>query len=221
MKRHCDYIGLERSAYLATLFGNHDERWPAPSYIFAEGPGGRHNWAKRNYREIETVAPLSQKLGVDVDASFNSLDDWELVHHLASMIQSGELCGKLAVVAWKHSQIGHLAHKLGCGQLEGCPNDFSGKQFDMIWQLRFVYNFEVAKDVHYHRHMKPGRWQVFGSVLPENFDPLAFSKRSGDYPSGGRTGTNHWLRETDVIEGEVVTENSDNWDEIKPSFVIG
>jgi hypothetical protein len=29
------------------------------------------------------------------------------------------------------------------------------------------------------------KWNVFGSVQPEHFDPLAFSKSVGDYPPGG------------------------------------
>ena len=119
LKKHCDYIGLERSVYLSTLFGDGDERWPAPSYIFAEGPGGRNSRFKRNYREIETVGPLSRKTGVQVDASYNSLTPNDLVNHVADLLKSGDLCGKVAVIAWKHSGIGHLAHKLGCGPVEG------------------------------------------------------------------------------------------------------
>lgn len=29
------------------------------------------------------------------------------------------------------------------------------------------------------------KWNIFGNVQPENFDPLAFSKSVGDYPAGG------------------------------------
>lgn len=119
LKKHCDYIGLERAVYLATLFGDGDERWPAPSYIFSEGPGGRHNTMKRNYREIETVGPLSRKTGVQVDASYNTNTRRDLVDHVAGLLKSGELCGKVAVIVWKHSEIGHLAHKLGCGLSQG------------------------------------------------------------------------------------------------------
>ena len=119
LREHCDYIGLERSVYLASLFGDGDERWPAPSYIFAEGPGGRHSANKRNYREIETVGPLSRKTGVQVDASYDTLTRGDLVNHVATLLKSGELCGKLVVIVWKHSGIARLAHKLGCGHAEG------------------------------------------------------------------------------------------------------
>jgi hypothetical protein len=29
------------------------------------------------------------------------------------------------------------------------------------------------------------KWNIFGTVQAENFDPLAFSKSVGDYPPGG------------------------------------
>ena len=180
LKKHCDYIGLERAVYLASLFGDDDERWPAPSYIFAEGPGGRRNPFKRNYREIETVGPLSRKTGVMVDASYNSMTRYMLVDHVADLLKKGDLCGKLVVITWKHSELGHLARKLGCGPDEGCPLDYHGKNFDLIWQLRFVYNFKVDPDLVRHRHHQDSpTWQVFGTVRPEDFDPLAFSKKRG------------------------------------------
>ena len=68
VREHCAYIGYERSVYLATLFGHdEDSRWPAPSYIFAEGPKDRHNRHKMNFREIETVGPLAEKIGIPID----------------------------------------------------------------------------------------------------------------------------------------------------------
>ena len=69
VREHCDYMGFERSAYLSTLFGNHGERWPAPSYLFALSPDGRHNRRKMNFREIETLGPLANKTGVTIDDS--------------------------------------------------------------------------------------------------------------------------------------------------------
>lgn len=61
------HTGYERSVYLATLFGDGNERWPSPSYIFAESPGFRSAKMKMNFREIETVGPVAQKAGVPVD----------------------------------------------------------------------------------------------------------------------------------------------------------
>jgi hypothetical protein len=224
LKRHCDYIGLERSVYLATLFGDSPgpERWPTPAYIFAEGPGDRNHQSKRNYREIETVAPLSLKTGVPVDASFTSKTTKKLVAHLTKGLKKGDFCGKVVLVAWKHSQIGYLAHHLGCGTMQGCPGDYHGKSFDEVWQLRFVHDFAVSPGFGNHpKHHNTGSgWQVLGSVQPEAFDPLAFSKQLGDYPAGGRTGSSHWLPYAQVIPEMAVTRHGgDDWNEMKPNYV--
>jgi hypothetical protein len=60
VREHCSYPGYERSVYLASLFGDDNERWPAPSAIFAENPRRHKN--KMNFREIELVGPTSEKL---------------------------------------------------------------------------------------------------------------------------------------------------------------
>jgi hypothetical protein len=68
VREHCAHIGFERAVYLATQFGfDKSERWPAPSFIFAEGPGQRRSQRKMNFREMETVGPLADKVGVKVD----------------------------------------------------------------------------------------------------------------------------------------------------------
>jgi hypothetical protein len=60
IREHCSYPGYERSVYLASLFGDGNERWPAPSAIFAENPRRRKD--KMNFREMELVGPTSEKV---------------------------------------------------------------------------------------------------------------------------------------------------------------
>lgn len=36
-------------------------------------------------------------------------------------------------------------------------------------------------------------WQIFGNVEDEGFDPLAFSKKMGDYPNGGKMSGASWM----------------------------
>jgi hypothetical protein len=68
VREHCSYPGYERSVYLASLFGDDNERWPAPSAIFAENPHRHKN--KMNFREIELVGPTSEKLNGAYSTSF-------------------------------------------------------------------------------------------------------------------------------------------------------
>lgn len=125
IREHCSYQGFERSVYLASLFGDGEhDRWPLPSYIFALSPVGRDNARKMNFREIETVEPLATKAGITIDDSYPVHRAAELASEVLTFLQSGQMCGKLTVISWKHSEISHLARKLGCGPFEGCPVSF-------------------------------------------------------------------------------------------------
>ena len=213
IREHCDFVGYERSVFLSTLFGQGNERWPAPSYIFALGPGNRRNHQRMNFREIETVGPLSQKTGVLVDDSFTIKHTKYLAQTLLAILQSGDMCGKVAVISWKHSDIGPLAHELGCGPLNGCPYRYHGKTFDEVWQIKFVHR-DFKHSV--HKSLKLGQspqWKVFGSVQQEGFDPLAFSKLVGDYPPNGNSGKEQpgWRPEAVEIAERTSLQDTDDW----------
>mmetsp|Transcript_57840 Transcript_57840/g.141311 ORF Transcript_57840/g.141311 Transcript_57840/m.141311 type:complete len:520 (+) Transcript_57840:343-1902(+) len=186
LKSHCSFLGYERSVYLAEQFGmNTTDRWPAPSQIYAMKAGGRKH-GNVNYREVETVEPLSRKVGVPINSEYSVKHTSQLAMKLLGQILDGEMCGKVVVVSWKHSDIARLAQHLGCGPLEGCPWDYRGKDFDTVWQIRYAY----AAFYDSRTEQSTYKWNVYGSVQDESFDPLQFSHRVGDYPPGGtRDGT--------------------------------
>jgi hypothetical protein len=179
---HCAYDGFERSYYLSTLFG---DRWPIPYEIYAEHPAERKNPDKQNFREVETVGPTARKFDLPIDSSYSEVRS--LAHSIWNHVESGNLCGRLVIVAWKHTDIPQLGRLLGCGPMQGCPYDYHGKTFDDAWQVKFVYqrwphsenkhHFDNADDI----EESPPSWRVFGSVQPERFDPLAVSYRAGGY----------------------------------------
>jgi hypothetical protein len=219
IREHCAYTGYERSVYLATLFGDdHETRWPTPSYIFALAPGGRNNKSKMNFREIETAGPLAEKSGVKVNYAYDQEDNRPLAKHIHELLHSGELCGKVAFVAWKHSRIGHLAHLLGCGPKQHCPIDFKGTTFDPAWTIQFSYRRLLHSANKGLKIPKHPAWHVSGSVQYENFDPLAFSKRSGDYPRGGRSTGAHWEDRAEMIPERKKSTASSLWMR-KPDFL--
>jgi len=130
IREHCNYysyIGFERAKYISTLFGDDpDARWPAPSYLFALAPGERNNEEVNDWREVETIEPLSNKIGVAINDSLGMKTKNEFAKHLFRMLRSGEMCGKVALVSWKHEvTMSHLAHSLGCGPKDGCPNEWA------------------------------------------------------------------------------------------------
>lgn len=128
------------------------------------------------------------------------------------------MCGKVTLISWKHSQIAHLAHHLGCGPSQGCPVDYHGKSFDDTWHLKFVYDLpdhSASKNLALPNHPE---WLVYGSVQPENFDPLAFSKTAGDYPPGGTKHGARWKKsEVDVPERKTPRDTS-VWRETRVGF---
>ena len=163
-----------------------------------------------NFREIETVGPLAEKSNVTIDDSYTIHHAKQLADNIHTFLRTGEMCGKVALVAWKHSNIGHLAHHLGCGPVQGCPLDYSGRTFDNAWQIKFTYrvsDHSAEKDLELPK--KP-EWEVFGSVQPEGFDPLAFSKKMGDYPSGGTHHGARWKSSAmEIPERTEVTDMTD------------
>jgi hypothetical protein len=209
IREHCSYIGYERAVFLATLFGNKKERWPTPSYLYAENPSWRNNPKKNNFREIETLLPLADKVKVTIDSTFSTISTSGLAKELLGKLSSGEMCGKVAVVSWKHTGIAALANKLGCGPNQGCPFDYPGASFDQAWTIRFVYEKIWHSEHKSGKIPRKARWQVFGSVQAENFDPLHFSKEFGDYPKGGTSHGGRWRGQwADKKETEDVTEEN-------------
>ena len=68
---------------------------------------------------------------------------------------------------------------VGCGPLEGCPVDYKGSEFDQVWQLKYVYRKFPRND----KTPKNPYWRIYGTTQNEGFDPLAYSKKMGDYMS--------------------------------------
>ena len=192
-REHCGYMGNLRSQYIATLFGNTTtDRWPEPSYIFAMAAGERHNDAVNNWREIETVVPLSEKVNVTIDTSFGFPEKKKFVNHLYKMLRKGEMCGKVAVISWKHHDIPDFSHSLGCGPENGCPDSFDENDYETVWELTYSYHKEkyapyVVEDTSRHglKKRRPfgvhPEWFVYGSLQQEGFDYLQFAKSNGSF----------------------------------------
>ena len=140
-REHCGFMGYERSEFLATLFGkSEDTRWPVPSFIFATAPNERHKSEVLNWREIETVEPLSKKFNLTIDQSFGYPEKQNLANHIFTLLRTGEMCGRLAVISWKHHDIPHLTHSLGCGPEQGCPMHYDDMDFDSAWEIKYSFH---------------------------------------------------------------------------------
>jgi len=111
-----------------------------------------------------------------------------------------------------------LAHRLGCGPAQGCPLDYKGRSFDEAWQIKFSYKRpEHSKSKSLTVPSKP-EWNVYGSVQPEGFDPLAFSKRAGDYPSGGTDHGARWKKRQVDFPERTTNKGTAGWKETRVGF---
>lgn len=224
---HCSYIGYERAAHFATLFGSDETaRWPVPAHLFALTPdrGGSH----LNFRQWETLKPLSDQ--IDVVTEIHSRVSLPKVYF--ELLRSGSMCDQVVVVSWKHEFIPELARALGCGPRNGCPDVYPEDDFDQVWQLTYVFHpvlpslpdeDELRKDTNFtsldgedgepvgsdtddsagarfRRELAERRqlkhhsgdfshhgWNVYATINRQNFDPLAFSKATGDYSPSTKT----------------------------------
>jgi len=218
VREHCAYNGFERSVYLASLFGDEEERWPAPGFIYALKPRRKK---KLNFREMETVGPLAVKVGVTVDSTYSVPHTHDLVEEISSLLYKGDACGKLILISWQHSGIGRLSHHLGCGPGQGCPMDYHGRSFDEVWQLKYVYrDFDHSSERSLALPRGP-EWRVFGSVQQEGFDPLAFSKLAGDYPVGGTMSSARWKSSDVEVAERKRKSDTKSWMEGVPEVLGG
>jgi len=195
---HCNYLGFERATYLASLFGDTPmERWPLPAYLYATKLDHNED-GHEVYREVETLTPLSNKTNIPISYEEWGESGFNLSAKIHSTLLSGEMCGKLAVISWKHNYIPVIAVNLGCGPLDGCPMTYDPTDYDTAWQLKFVYGTRDYLNPGTDRWQGPSKpeWVVFASLLKENFDPLSWSKLSGDYPPGGKRTGGGWSRNT-------------------------
>ncbi|KAI2501987.1 hypothetical protein MHU86_12470 [Fragilaria crotonensis] len=175
IREHCSSVGFERSDFLVSLFGP-KARWPVPSFLFAENPTGRNNPATHNFREIETLTPMATEFHLNIDASYDTHHTADLAAKMFQLMDNGELCGKMAVASWKHSDIATLANVMGCTNANGCPTAYPSNMYDEVWELNFVYHKSTSLATK-HGGMQPsGVWKVTALVEFENFNPLSFGK---------------------------------------------
>jgi len=179
-------------------------KWPTPSFIYALSPFQRSTNDKiQNYRELETLSPLAKKYSLEINNNYveKEADMEKLSSELFEKLNSGEMCGNTAIIAWSQEFIPQLAQKLGCGPLQGCPLTYDAMEHDDVWSLKYAYEpkiLNLIKGEDYKNGNMPSSeekdimsfkgWEMYGSSVKQNFDPLRFSAEVGDYGPGILTG---------------------------------
>ncbi|GMI39252.1 hypothetical protein TrCOL_g10209 [Triparma columacea] len=176
LRAHCTKEGLKRAEFLPTLFGDtKDERWPTPLALFARPPEGKRGVM----REIELLTPLSESIGVPIQSKGYEINNKiEMVEDIFNGISSGEWCGGVVVVSWKHENIPKLTNQLGCGPLQGCPEHYPVHEFDSIISIRYLFSTPEFSSKKSGKIEKGPIWTVSGSVQKMGFDIVAEDKKA-------------------------------------------
>lgn len=173
LRQDCTDLGLQHAEYFATLFGEGDERWPAPSVLYA-----RAEEAPRNVkRSEESLVPLGEKFNLPINTAFGVSNKKHMVREIFEEMHDGALCGKLVVINWKHENIPKLARLLGCGPNNGCPIELDPWDYDFAWSIQYMYDYQRFSSKKSGKLPKNPVWSVQGEVLQQDFDILAWNKK--------------------------------------------
>lgn len=120
--------GFARARAIPKLFGGAGvaapHNLPRPDFLFAT------HISKNSNREVETITPLGQALGLPISSE---VADKDFVT-LAKELLSGKYAGKVVLVAWHHGSLPGLARALGAVP----PYDpWPDAQFDRVWRIDY------------------------------------------------------------------------------------
>jgi len=193
---NCNAVGFRRAEYLATLFGDDaSDRWPSPDCLFAQSPNRRHSRLLQQFetraealefppnrrhmkvlREVQTLGPLSTKFNIPIVSDYTNQNVDQLTESILGDLRKGKMCGKLVVICWDHSDMPDLAQKLGCGPFNGCPIQYNAMDYDSVWLINFSFQPHGKTDLSRKPESEAAVWQVFGTVVKQDYDPLRFQK---------------------------------------------
>lgn len=125
-KESLEVRGWQRAGALANLFAPADGHFQHPSLVrphclFASKPLKR----KGSRRSVETLTPLANKLGVNVDDSFQR-------NHIDEMVEAAVACKGVVLICWQHEYIPRIAACI-LGNERTAPADWPEERFDLIW----------------------------------------------------------------------------------------
>jgi len=131
MDPHLSQDGCARAAKLADFI---PVTFGIPQFLIAT------SISKHSVRPIETLEPLSTKIGVSVDAPYADQDYSALASQLLSEPRYAD-AGTLIVVCWHHGNIPSMAHALRA-KLGSYPNPWDADVFNQILVLSYMDDAE-------------------------------------------------------------------------------
>ncbi|HYK95615.1 MAG TPA: hypothetical protein VE011_07115 [Candidatus Dormibacteraeota bacterium] len=123
--------GWQRAGALVGLFVPRADRTsaavlPTPSHLFACRAGPR----SKSRRPLETLVPLSERLGIEVDERFSQ-------DELDELLDAVRGCDGHVLVAWEHKRLPIISTKL-VGDGSVVPHLWPDDRFDVVWVFEAV-----------------------------------------------------------------------------------
>ena len=120
--------GWQRAGALVGLFvprteGSAARVVPTPTRLFASEIGPR----SQSRRPLETLQPMSDRLGLPIDEPF-------LKDDLDGLVQAIRACEGNVLVAWEHKRIPLIANRL-VGDASLVPQAWPDDRYDLVWVL--------------------------------------------------------------------------------------
>jgi len=118
--------GWKRAQALVGLFNPVGGQFKSPElarplHLFASVPSS----VDESLRPVQTVTPLSQALGLNIDQSFGKDDEKDLV-------QAAKSAGGVVLIAWQHERIPKIAGHI-LGEDRQYPAKWDSARFDLVW----------------------------------------------------------------------------------------
>jgi broad specificity phosphatase PhoE len=118
--------GWQRAGALVGLFapdrpGSRGGSLPTPSHLFASQIGG----PSISKRPRETLVPLSERLGLDVDSRFAKED-------VDGLVQAVRAIDGVVLIAWEHHVIPSIANLLAADESR-VPQIWPDDRYDVVW----------------------------------------------------------------------------------------
>jgi broad specificity phosphatase PhoE len=121
---HLSDAGRARAEKLADYVPKNPE---VPDFLCASAP------SKNSVRPIETITPLSKKIGVSIDSTIADQDCPVLAQEL---LTDPKYDGKLVLICWHHGYLPELAFGLGAAGAN-VPNPWDPNVFNLILNLDY------------------------------------------------------------------------------------
>jgi hypothetical protein len=142
--------GQQRAQAYVHYFETNPEvlEYGTPVAIYAMKASTGSDDADFSYRPVETVTPLAQALGLQVQANYEKDDIQPLVSEIMS---NPAYEGKMVLICWEHKVIVDIAAQFG---VSPTPETWSGSVYDQVWEIDFSGN-QVSNFREFSEHLMP------------------------------------------------------------------